>query len=256
MNSSILPLLCDPDSHERLEFKSEALINPKSGKHYPVRDGIPIFLDQVFGQNKKYQELYERIAIFYDVADRIYRWLKRKDYYRYGYLEELEVAPGARVLEVSIGTGANIPLIRSDVEFFGLDLTWAMLRRCSQNLRKWKRSAELFQGEAERLPFIDSAFDVVFHVGGINFFNDKARAIREMIRVAKPGTKIIIADETEKTVKESYAKTPIVKEYFEKGTGQVAAPLDLIPSNMLEVRSKDLAHGRLYCITFRTPRNA
>jgi ubiquinone/menaquinone biosynthesis C-methylase UbiE len=182
--------------------------------------------------------------------------LKRKDYYRYGYLEELEVRPGARVLEVSVGTGANIPLIRTDVDFFGLDLTWAMLERCRGNLRKWKRSAELFQGEAERLPFIDGAFDVVFHVGGINFFNDKPRAIREMIRVAKPGTKIVIADETEKTVKESYAKTPIVKEYFKKGTENVAAPVDLIPSGMLDVRSKNLAQGRLYCLTFRTPCNA
>jgi PII-like signaling protein len=33
---------------------------------------------------------------------------------------------------------------------------------------------------------------------GIDFFNDKARAIAEMIRVAKPQTKIMIVDETEK----------------------------------------------------------
>lgn len=33
-------------------------------------------------------------------------------------------------------------------------------------------------------------FDTVFHVGGINFFNDRARAISEMIRVARPGTKL------------------------------------------------------------------
>ena len=28
------------------------------------------------------------------------------------------------------------------------------------------------------------------------FFNDKAKAMQEMLRVAKPGTKILIADET------------------------------------------------------------
>ena len=48
---------------------------------------------------------------------------------------------------------------------------------------------------AEDLPFIDQSFDVVLHVGGINFFSDKKRAIEEMIRVAKPSTKIMIADE-------------------------------------------------------------
>ena len=54
---------------------------------------------------------------------------------------------------------------------------------------------DLFLGNAECLPFADESFDVVFHVGGINFFNDRAKAIREMIRVAKPGSKILIADE-------------------------------------------------------------
>jgi hypothetical protein len=34
-----------------------------------------------------------------------------------------------------------------------------------------------------------TAFDVVYHVGRINFFNGKAGAIREMIRKAKPGTR-------------------------------------------------------------------
>jgi len=46
------------------------------------------------------------------------------------------------------------------------------------------------------LLFVDGIFDVVFRVGGINFFNDKARAIAEMIRVARPGTKIVIVDES------------------------------------------------------------
>jgi len=46
----------------------------------------------------------------------------------------------------------------------------------------------------------------VFHVGGINFFSDKARAIREMLRVAKPGSKIIIADETSDFIDQQYKK--------------------------------------------------
>jgi len=46
------------------------------------------------------------------------------------------------------------------------------------------------------LPFADNTFDIVFHNGGINFFNDKALAMNEMLRVAKPGSKLLIADET------------------------------------------------------------
>jgi ubiquinone/menaquinone biosynthesis C-methylase UbiE len=94
-------------------------------------------------------------------------------------------------------------------------ISWGMLKRCRKRLAKWKRTAELFQGEAERLPFRDGIFDVVFHVGGINFFNDKARAIAEMIRVAKPGTKVVIVDETEKSLKKSTKRPPDTKVFSE-----------------------------------------
>jgi ubiquinone/menaquinone biosynthesis C-methylase UbiE len=43
------------------------------------------------------------------------------------------------------------------------------------------------QSNAERLPFADRTFDVVFHVGGINFFDQPAVAVREMVRVARAG---------------------------------------------------------------------
>ena len=50
------------------------------------------------------------------------------------------------------------------------------------------------------------AFDCVFHIGGINFFTDKVRAIKEMIWVARPGTKIVIVDETERSIRENYQR--------------------------------------------------
>ena len=45
-------------------------------------------------------------------------------------------------------------------------------------------------------------------------FNGKERAIREMIRVAKPGMKIVMVDETERVVKSMYEKMPIVRWYY------------------------------------------
>ena len=47
-------------------------------------------------------------------------------------------------------------------------------------------------------PNQDDSFGGVFHIGGINFFDDKKRAIEEMIRVARPGSRILISDEKEK----------------------------------------------------------
>ncbi len=100
--------------------------------------------------------------------------------FRRAYLDELEVPSSARVLEVSVGTGANLRYSPPSVAFYGLDLSWGMLRRCLNNLQKWQRTAELFHGEAEHLPFRDNVFDVVFHVGGINFFNDEVGAMQEI----------------------------------------------------------------------------
>ena len=68
---------------------------------------------------------------------------------------------------------------------------------------------------AEDLPFKDNEFDIVFHVGGINFFNDKALAIQEMIRVAKKDSKILIADETADYIEKQYKKSILSKKYFE-----------------------------------------
>src|SRR5262245_17750825 len=124
MDECSLPFLCDPETHDALELDAGVLLNPKSGRRYPIRDGIPIFVEALSGSNKKYQELYDRIAWFYDPAETLYRWLFRKADLRTEYLKELSVGANARVLEVSIGTGANIPHFPSDSEVFGLDISW------------------------------------------------------------------------------------------------------------------------------------
>jgi hypothetical protein len=74
-----------------------------------------------------------------------------------------------------------------------------------------------------------------------------------MIRVAKPGTKIVIVDETEKVVKEQYEKTPLIGKYFKKRAEVVTDPTLLVPAAMLEVRCKNILTGKAYCLTFRKP---
>lgn len=61
-----------------------------------------------------------------------------------------------------------------------------MLRQCLKNLKRFKREAELFLGNAKELPFGNESFDAVFHAGGINFFSEKEKAVEEMIRIARP----------------------------------------------------------------------
>jgi ubiquinone/menaquinone biosynthesis C-methylase UbiE len=253
IDSKILELLSDPETHDSLELAGDCLINPKSGRRYPVRDGIPVFFEEAAGTNRKYQTMYDRLAPGYDFAERLYYWISRKPDRRLEFIPELEIPAGARVLEVSVGTGGNIRFLPADIEFFGLDLSWNMLRRCRQNLARWQREAHLFHGQAEQLPFRDAVFDCVYHVGGINFFNDKASAIAEMIRVSKPGTKIMIVDETEKVVREHYRKNPFTRRVYQGEHRPAAAPIELVPTGMRETESRQINAGREYCLTFRKP---
>jgi len=267
MDQHILSVLSDPVTHEEIQLRRETdlrgtekafLVNPASGRKFSIRDGIPCFIEaaEVSGPNKKYQEFYDRIAPGYDLAARLYGFFRRQDLRetRRGYLEELEVKEQDRVLEVSVGTGLNIPFLPKTAEFYGLDISWGMLKKCQRNLANWKRQAHLFLGSAEQLPFRNESFDVVLHFGGINFFTDRAAAIREMIRVAKAGTKIVISDETERHVKSIYEKVPFVGKHFKGRKEEVQPPIDLVPKEMLDLRLKEFREGTLYCLSFRKPR--
>ena len=76
----------------------------------------------------------------------------------------------------------------------------------------------------------------VFHIGGINFFNHPQKAIDEMIRVAKPGTKIIICDENENGAGWYEKFLPGFKSAFHGQREAVTAPIKLVPASMLEVK--------------------
>ncbi len=252
--------LQSPFTHEPLHVVSEqgreALVS-SSGERFPVRDGIPAFLkpEDLTGDNGKYNKLYETIGGFYDDTQRVagaFKGLDRDEYFL-AYMRMLEAKPGDSVLETSVGTGLSFKYLPRGVKLSGLDLSAEMLANCQTNLRRWKMDADLYLGNAESLPFADSSFDVVFHVGGISFFNDQAKAIREMIRVAKPGSLLLISDETEEYAKATYEKIPITSSYYKNRLTTVKIPIDLVPPEMQEIHLEMIKGGLFYAITFRKP---
>jgi ubiquinone/menaquinone biosynthesis C-methylase UbiE len=248
-------LLCDPLTHDPVRLSDSGFLTNLSGNRFPIRSGIPVFLEDAntTGQNQKYQKLYDRFAGFYDLAIGLFAVLRSGglEKRRREYLDELEIREGAQVLEVSVGTGMNLRFLPRTVRYFGLDILWGMLRHCQKNLKRWGIDALLVQGAAEHLPFVNGAFDAVLHMGGINFFNDKAQALREMVRVAKAGTKFVIVDETEKITRR-YDKRHFAGAFYGDQHELALAPVDSLPPGMLEVRVKKIAHGDLYCLTFRS----
>ncbi|MFZ1040620.1 MAG: methyltransferase domain-containing protein [Anaerolineales bacterium] len=266
MKPNITAFVCDPITRDPLEIetasdshgrKRESLVNRKTGKCFPIREGIPIFLenDTMTGSNKKYQSMYDRFAPLYDFSTSAYsHWKGMNVETRLReYLDELEVKEGDLVLEVSVGTGRNLQFLPRGAQYFGLDISWGMLKQCQRNSRKWNLNLSLFMGNAECLPFKNETFDVVFHFGGINFFNDRAAAIREMIRVAKPGTKFVIGDENEELA-QRYENIPAMDGWYGNRSQAITAPIDLLPPEMQDVHVRDISGGDLYCLSFRKPR--
>ena len=144
MESEVLSLLCDPDTRYEFELEGSTLRNTATGRVYPIRDGIPLFVSTLSGSNLKYQALYDRLAPGYDLAETLYRFAWRKPDFRREIIAELEVSAGMRVLEVGVGTGANLRHLPGGIDFFGLDLSWGMLHKCRKNLKKWRREGQLF----------------------------------------------------------------------------------------------------------------
>jgi ubiquinone/menaquinone biosynthesis C-methylase UbiE len=266
MKRETLEVLRCPASKEPLELRSqsgkEELVT-KSGEIYVINKGIPVFLrdNDVVDMNLKFQKMYDWMSHIYDPMESIYgRFLFKTNTVkgrREGLLSALEMAKGCKVIEISIGTGINFLALAKDfppdARLYGLDISMGMLRKCRRNAKKWKLDIELINGMAEALPFKDESFDVVFHIGGINFFNDKQKAIQEMIRIAKKGSRLLISDETEKYSKEVYEKNIATSKYYSKRVEEIKVPIDLIPAEMKEIHNELILGERFYVITFRKP---
>jgi ubiquinone/menaquinone biosynthesis C-methylase UbiE len=246
----------DPIDQGPVVEEAACFRNPRTGFSYPVRNETAVFLPAgvLEGPNVRYQKLYDRIAPAYDLGIRVYAWWKSgaEATRRKAYLDLLEVPAGGSVLEVSVGTGANWPYLNRNLDFYGLDLSAGMLARCRQHARRLKLRFQLCQGLAEHLPFPDSVFDCVLHVGGINFFSDPGAALREMVRVAKPGTRLLVVDETEELAKRNENKL-IAGAFFKNRPRAIVAPSSLLPTGMQETTVSEIWDRELYVLTFRKP---
>jgi ubiquinone/menaquinone biosynthesis C-methylase UbiE/uncharacterized protein YbaR (Trm112 family) len=227
-------------------------------KIYSIQQGIPRFIKkaELVGLNKPFARMYDWFSWTYSAFSKIgFLFLGITDSRaRREILSRLE--PKGRVLEVSNGPGVNLPFLLSFPavrEVYGLDISIGQLNRCNSLIRHKGWSVDLFLGNGEELPFKDGSFDSVFHIGGINFFSNQQKAIDEMIRVAKPGTRIIICDENESGAQWYEKFLPGFKSAFQGQRKKVIAPLDLVPDNMLELKLDNIWNGFMYCIEFRKP---
>ncbi len=152
------------------------------------------------------------------------------------------------MLEVAVGTGSNLKLLPSHAHYFGLDISAGMLARCHRSLQRWRRDAVLVRAEAEHLPFTDDSFDVVLLMSTVAFFNDQAAVLAEMVRVAKPGTRLMVVDGTERLYR---MKGAALRLYG--GATSPGPPAELLPIGVLDDNLTTVWHDMVYCLSFRKP---
>ena len=101
---------------------------------------------------------------------------------------EFERWRGKRVLEIGVGLGADHErFARAGAELWGIDLTERAVALTETRFRQLGLRSQLQVGDAEKLPFEDGFFDLVYSWGVIHHTPDTAQAAREILRVLKPG---------------------------------------------------------------------
>jgi demethylmenaquinone methyltransferase / 2-methoxy-6-polyprenyl-1,4-benzoquinol methylase len=112
------------------------------------------------------------------------------------------VAPraGQRILDLAAGTGASsVALARSGAEIVAADFSPGMI---AEGARRYGPDAagggipnlSFTQADATALPFADGEFDTVTISFGLRNVYDPKKALREMLRVTRPGGRLVVCE--------------------------------------------------------------
>ena len=111
--------------------------------------------------------------------------------------EAMDLRSGSRVLDVAAGNGnATLAAARRWCDVTSTDYVPALLERGRRRAEADGYNIHFQEADAENLPFEDASFDVVLSTFGVMFTPNQERAAAEMLRVAKPGGKIGLANWT------------------------------------------------------------
>jgi ubiquinone/menaquinone biosynthesis C-methylase UbiE len=99
-----------------------------------------------------------------------------------------------RALDVGFGTGLSLPYYPPGVEVVGIDASPKMLEIARDAAARAGRSVELFVMDAEHLAFPDRSFDSVAFNLCLCTIPDPGRAVREGVRVARPGARMVFLE--------------------------------------------------------------
>ena len=141
-------------------------------------------------QPRDVARMFDAVAQRYDVTNDILSlWQDRA--WRVATRRAVAAEPGMRVLDLAAGTGTSSEAYAdAGVDVVACDFSLGMLK-----VGKRRRpDIDFVAGDATALPFADNSFDATTISFGLRNVNEPRKALAEMLRVTKPGGKLVIAE--------------------------------------------------------------
>lgn len=127
---------------------------------------------------------------------RFFAAMERQRYEADDFMPEMagfERARGVSVLEVGCGVGTDlVQFAKGGARVVGIDLTLAGAKLTRRNLSIYDQPGVSLVGDGEALPFATNSFDLVYSWGVIHHTPDSGKAAIEIVRVTRPGGKVIV----------------------------------------------------------------
>ncbi|MHA7125300.1 demethylmenaquinone methyltransferase [Janibacter indicus] len=134
--------------------------------------------------------MFDETAAKYDLMNDVMS-LGQTRLWRRAVVQSIDPQPGERILDIAAGPGSSsIPLREAGAQVASADFSLGMLRQG----RKQSPELDFTAADATRLPFADASFDVVTMSFGFRNVVEPEVALREFLRVATPGGRLLICE--------------------------------------------------------------
>ncbi|WP_406283650.1 demethylmenaquinone methyltransferase [Embleya sp. NBC_00896] len=141
-------------------------------------------------QPREVASMFDAVAARYDLTNTVLSMGQDRSW-RKAVARAVDARPGERVLDLAAGTGtSSLPFRDAGAEVVPCDFSVGMLREGKRKHPELPFTA----GDATRLPFKDATFDAVTISFGLRNISDTGAALREMLRVTRPGGRLVVCE--------------------------------------------------------------
>lgn len=135
-------------------------------------------------------DMFDGVAHRYDLMNDLMTFGQVR-LWRRAVLAAINPRPGEKVLDLAAGTGtSSAPIAAAGALPYPTDLSIGML---AEGRRRFP-DLHFVAGDGLSLPYRDDAFDAVTISYGLRNVHDTKAALAEMLRVTRPGGRIVIAE--------------------------------------------------------------